>query len=94
VEAVDGSKQHWPSGAINIVDDSLARATEWLPVCAGELSAECPTLEITSLDQSRPVSNAYARSLEWNPKHSTEGSMSFSERRGNPADGRPCEYVA
>jgi len=61
----------WPSGVVNIVDDTPARAAEWLPAYAEELSAKAPPIEIATPDWSRPVSNVYARSLGWNPKHPT-----------------------
>jgi nucleoside-diphosphate-sugar epimerase len=66
VQALD-----WPSGAINIVDDSPAKVSAWLPAYAKELSAELPEIELMAADWSRPVSNAYAHSLGWRPKHPT-----------------------
>ncbi len=59
----------WPSGAVNIADDSPSRATEWLPVYAEEIGAPAPIADAPVASPTRPVSNAYARALGWKPRH-------------------------
>lgn len=60
----------WPDGVFHIVDDEPARGTEWLPVLAGELHAPVPEVAPDAgLPTGRPISNAKARALGWQPRY-------------------------
>ena len=58
----------WPSGPINVVDDTPAQEIEWMPIFARRVGAPDPRLE-PAVDGGRPVSNAAARALGWTPRH-------------------------
>ncbi|MFC5185325.1 NAD-dependent epimerase/dehydratase family protein [Actinomadura harenae] len=60
----------WPSGVVNIVDDTPARAREWLPVLARALGVPAPSARHGREGWERGASNARARGeLGWCPAH-------------------------
>lgn len=62
---------NWPPGAVNVVDDEPAPATEWLPVYAAALGAP-PPFTTSSGRGERGASNARARcELGWQPLYPT-----------------------
>lgn len=63
----------WPTGPVNIVDDTPAPATTWLPVFTTSVGAS-PTTPAPSPRRTpwaRGATNTYARSLGWIPTHPT-----------------------
>ncbi|NUS73162.1 MAG: NAD(P)-dependent oxidoreductase [Corynebacteriales bacterium] len=63
----------WPNGAVNIVDDEPAPASDWLPALAEALAVPPPPA-VAGVDREgwqRGASNALARSLGWSPKYSS-----------------------
>jgi nucleoside-diphosphate-sugar epimerase len=58
----------WPAGAVNIVDDEPAQATEWMPVYCEAIGVPVPPLPRHAAATGRPISNAKARELGWKPK--------------------------
>ncbi len=58
----------WPSGPINVVDDTPAQEIEWMPIFARRVGAPDPRLG-PAVDGGRPVSNAAARALGWTRRH-------------------------
>ncbi|MEV6282125.1 NAD(P)-dependent oxidoreductase [Kribbella sp. NPDC051770] len=63
----------WPSGAVNVVDDTPAPASEWVPAfarAAGLAGPEPVSAERTGW--ARGADNSYARKeLGWTPQHSS-----------------------
>jgi nucleoside-diphosphate-sugar epimerase len=59
----------WPPGAVNVVDDEPAPASEWVPVLAKALHEPVPAVSDTAAPAwARGASNAFARhSLGWSP---------------------------
>jgi len=58
----------WEAGAVNIVDDEPAQATEWMPVYCEAIGVPVPSLPRHAAATGRPISNAKARALGWKPK--------------------------
>jgi nucleoside-diphosphate-sugar epimerase len=61
----------WPTGAVNIVDDTPAPATTWLPLFTTSVGAS-PTTPAPSPRRTpwaRGATNIYARSLGWVPAY-------------------------
>ncbi|HEX2315652.1 MAG TPA: NAD(P)-dependent oxidoreductase [Thermomonospora sp.] len=59
----------WPAGAVNIVDDEPALATEWIPVYCEAIGAPVPQARGRhARPTGRPISNAKARELGWTPQ--------------------------
>ncbi|SEG85841.1 Nucleoside-diphosphate-sugar epimerase [Thermomonospora echinospora] len=58
----------WPAGAVNIVDDEPAQATEWMPVYCEAIGVPVPPLPRHAAATGRPISNAKARELGWKPR--------------------------
>ena len=61
----------WPAGTVNIVDDEPATAREWLPAFCAGVGAPAPPLDEDAPAVGRPVSNAKARRLGWEPRVTT-----------------------
>jgi nucleoside-diphosphate-sugar epimerase len=59
----------WPSGAVNVVDDEPAPASEWVPVLAKALGQPQPVTNNAAVPGwARGASNAFARhDLGWSP---------------------------
>ncbi|MFI7065962.1 NAD(P)H-binding protein [Kribbella sp. NPDC050124] len=64
---------HWPSGAVNIVDDEPAPASTWAPVFAQAVGAPTPSItDGTRPGWARGASNLHARTqLVWTPTQPT-----------------------
>lgn len=63
---------HWPTGAVNIVDDDPAPGTQWLPVFAKALGAPMPDVVPECESWERGASNAKARrEYGWDPIYPT-----------------------
>lgn len=64
----------WPTGPVNIVDNTPTPATTWTPAFAQSvgISLDVPTeTNAVRTPWARGASNAYARSLGWSPAHPT-----------------------
>jgi nucleoside-diphosphate-sugar epimerase len=59
---------HWPSGAVNIVDDEPASGRDWLPVLADTLGAPAPSSAPGRAGWERGADNSLARKLGWRPR--------------------------
>jgi nucleoside-diphosphate-sugar epimerase len=57
---------NWPAGPVNVVDDEPAPGCDWLPLFCESVGAPAPPAD--DGPAGRPVSNAKARSLGWQPK--------------------------
>ncbi|MEV7028518.1 hypothetical protein AB0O00_41185, partial [Kitasatospora sp. NPDC093558] len=81
---------HWPSGAVNIVDDEPAPAHTWMPVLARALDAPAPERATGCPRWARGAGGGLARTAYgWRP---TEGSwracferLAFERLGGVPA---------
>ncbi|WP_224280084.1 hypothetical protein [Streptomyces sp. LS1784] len=63
---------HWPSGAVNVVDDEPAAARDWMPVLARALGAPTPAPGHGRPGWARGADNTLARTAHgWQPQ---EGS--------------------
>jgi nucleoside-diphosphate-sugar epimerase len=61
----------WPAGPLNIVDDTPAAGTDWLPVYAGLVGAPPPPVRPGAAGWERGAANAKARQLGWRPRYPT-----------------------
>ena len=61
----------WPAGTVNVVDDEPATGHDWLPVFCEAVGAPPPQRDDGAPGLGRPVSNAKARSLGWEPSIAT-----------------------
>ncbi|HEX2619364.1 MAG TPA: hypothetical protein VHL11_04430, partial [Phototrophicaceae bacterium] len=65
----------WNAGAYNIVDDTPAAGTEWLPVYASLIGAPPPPVKPGAATWERGISNAKARAIGdgagWTPQYPT-----------------------
>jgi nucleoside-diphosphate-sugar epimerase len=61
----------WPAGPVNVVDDEPATAMDWMPVLAEAVGAPSPPAEPAAEATGRPISNAAARALGWEPAFPT-----------------------
>jgi nucleoside-diphosphate-sugar epimerase len=59
----------WPAGAVNIVDDEPAPGLEWVPRFCEAIGASPPPVDADAEAGGRPVSNAAAHELGWQPRH-------------------------
>ncbi|GAB3658251.1 NAD(P)-dependent oxidoreductase [Actinocorallia lasiicapitis] len=59
----------WEAGAVNIVDDEPATFNDWLPLYAESLDAPGPKAGKHAALTGRPISNAKARGLGWEPTY-------------------------
>jgi nucleoside-diphosphate-sugar epimerase len=62
---------NWPAGVVNIVDDTPAAGTEWVPFYAKLVGAPEPAVQAVRPGWERGESNAKARGLGWNPRYPT-----------------------
>ncbi|MGE7881811.1 NAD-dependent epimerase/dehydratase family protein [Bacillus sp. NPDC094077] len=59
---------NWPSGIVNIVDDSPATSKEWLPIYAATIGAPEPKVQVGKNSWERGASNNKARKeYGWTP---------------------------
>jgi nucleoside-diphosphate-sugar epimerase len=56
----------WPAGPVNVVDDEPAKGYDWLPAFCVSVGAPAPRPDAGPA--GRPVSNAKARELGWQPR--------------------------
>lgn len=62
----------WPTGPVNIVDNTPAPATAWVPAFTQSIgiSPDVPTeTSVVRTPWARGATNTYARSLGWSPSH-------------------------
>jgi nucleoside-diphosphate-sugar epimerase len=59
----------WPAGPVNVVDDEPAPGYDWLPLFCESVGAPAPRYD--DGPPGRPVSNAKARGLGWQPRFSS-----------------------